>query len=129
MATVFVSHRGVDRAKANALADALVAAGHKVWFDEWEILPGTSIVGAMESGREVSAVVLLLLSLRGITTPWISREWMSALADQMNGRNVRVIPVKYGGGDLPALMADIKVADLDKDWKVGMAELLRAIGP
>jgi len=43
MPTVFVSHRKADAIQAEHLASQLKAAGHQVWFDEWEITIGDSM--------------------------------------------------------------------------------------
>ena len=58
----------------------------------------------------------------------MSREWMAALAQQLNGYEVKVLPVRLSGGKPPAIMSDIKYADLVKDWNQGIAELLNAMG-
>jgi hypothetical protein len=57
----------------------------------------------------------------------MGREWMSALARQLNGRGVKVLPVRLTGGESPAILEDIKHADLVADWSSGVAELLAAI--
>ena len=49
-ASVFISHSSRDQQFARWIAVDLKNAGHRVWFDEWEILPGGSIVGKMEEG-------------------------------------------------------------------------------
>jgi hypothetical protein len=59
--------------------------------------------------------------------PWISREWMSALARQMEGENVKILPVVLSGGSAPAIISDLRCANLVDDWKLGVAEILRAI--
>ena len=52
MANVFISHRKVDVSDAKRLAEAVSAAGHVVWFDEWEIGIGDSVVQRIDSGLE-----------------------------------------------------------------------------
>ena len=54
MANVFISHRRVDVEPAEKLAAQVRDAGHRVWFDEWEIGIGDSIVGRMNEGLEGS---------------------------------------------------------------------------
>ncbi|MCP3169064.1 toll/interleukin-1 receptor domain-containing protein [Myxococcus qinghaiensis] len=127
MANVFISHRSSDTAEAERLAQAVQAAGHKVWFDDWELNIGDSIVGRMNEGLEGAAYLVLCYSSSGVDSPWMSREWLSALARQMSGPGVKVLPVVLTGGKPPAILADIKYADLVKNWTHGVAELLRAI--
>jgi hypothetical protein len=111
---------------ASLLLD-LEAVGHEVWFDEWEIGLGDSIVGRMNEGLARVAYLVLCCSSSGVSAPWISREWMSALARQLNGHGVKVLPVVLPGGAPPAILADIKYADLSTDRASGVNELLRAI--
>jgi hypothetical protein len=130
VATVFISHRGADSRPAQRLADALKAAGHQVWLDTWSIRLGDSIVARMDEGLESAAYVVVCYSSEPVTAPtaqWMSREWMSALARQLDGHGVRLLPVLLTGRQIPALLADLKYADLVADWDRGVAELLRAI--
>lgn len=39
----------------------------------------------------------------------------------------KLLPVRLTGGDPPAILADIKYADLVTSWTRGVADLLRAI--
>ena len=128
MAHIFISHRRADAIQAERLAKDVAKAGHRVWLDDWDINIGDSIVGRMQEGLESSAYLVLCYSSAGVMAPWISREWMSALARQMNGCNVRVLPVILTtGGSPPAILSDIQYADLTADWHVGLEALLKGI--
>ncbi len=127
MANVFVSHRGTDIIEAARLAAAIKAAGHSVWLDEWEIGLGDSIVGRIDSGLEGARYLVLCYSSSGIDTPWMTREWHSTLARQLNGHDVKILPVRLTGGQPPPIMTDVKYADLVSNWSKGVSELLRAL--
>ncbi len=127
MANVFISHRRADAVLAEKLAKEIVDAGHKVWLDDWNIQLGDSIVGRMQEGLEGSTYLVLCYSRAGVLAPWISREWMSALARQMNGSSVKLLPVILTGGTPPAILSDIQYADLTVNWDAGIKSLLRAI--
>jgi hypothetical protein len=127
MANVFISYRGADAAPAERLATEVGAAGHAVWLDQWEIGVGDSIVGKMNEGLEGAAYLVLGLSSSDVLAPWISVEWMSTLARQLNGEGVKVLPVRLTGEKPPVILADIRYADLVADWSGAVAELLRAI--
>lgn len=124
--SVFISHRGADTEKATRLAEEIRAAGFVVWLDEWEISIGDSIVQKMNEGLE-AAYLVLCYSESDVLSPWISREWMSALSRQLNGYGIKVLPVRLSGGQPPAILADVKYADLVKDWNKGVQDLLRAM--
>lgn len=127
MATVFVSHRGVDAVPAERLANELRAAGHSVWLDVWEISVGKSIVERMNDGLTRSTHLILCYSSSGIDSEWIKREWQSALALQINGQDMKLLPVRLSGGTPPAILADVLFLDLVTDWNVGVQRLLTAL--
>jgi len=127
MALVFISHRVADVAEAEHLAIDLRAAGHEVWLDEWELDVGDSIPGAMNEGLKTAEYVVLCYSVHGVESPWIAREWLSALARQLEGKGIKILPVVLTGGDAPAILADLKTADLTADRDRGVQQLLRAL--
>lgn len=127
MPNVFISHRLSDAAPAERLATEIRAAGHQVWLDTWEIALGDSIIERMNEGLTGATYVVVCYSDAGVTSAWMGREWMSALARQLNGAGVKLLPVRLTGGQPPAILADIRYADLVADWGRGVAELLRAI--
>jgi hypothetical protein len=127
MATVFISHRGADQAPAERLARALRECGHDVWLDTWRIELGDSIIGRIDSGLSGASYVVLCCSPAPSTSAWMDREWMSALARQLGGAGVRVLPVRLTGGELPAILADIKYADLSEQWQQGVDEICKAL--
>lgn len=127
MANVFISHRGADSQEAERLSGELRGAGHQVWFDAWEIGLGDSIVGRTNEGLTGAAYVVLCYSSSGVMSPWMSQEWMSSLSRHLSGYGIKLLPVRLTGGDPPAILADVKYADLVADWSNGVAELLRAL--
>ncbi len=124
---VFISHRRQDTALAERLAEEIRQAGFQVWFDEWNIRIGDSIVERINTGLENARYLILCYSDAGVLSPWMSREWMSALARQLNGYGISVLPARLSGGEPPAILADIKYADLVQDWSRGVTDLLYAM--
>jgi TIR domain len=127
MANVFISHRVADLDPAKRLGTELEGRGHAVWLDEWKVNVGDSIVERMNEGLADSAYLVLCYSGSGSLSPWMGREWMSALARQLNGEHVRVLPVRLTGGAPPHILADVKYVDLVADWPGGVQALCRAI--
>jgi len=127
MATVFISHRRADAAEAKSLASEIKAAGHQVWLDDWEINIGDSIVSKMNVGLGGSKYLVLCYSLYGAEAPWMGREWLSALARQLNGEDVKILPIVLTGGVPPAILADLQYADLTKNRPEALKSLLKAI--
>jgi len=87
---------------------------------------GDSIVDQINAGLEGATFLVLCMSKNGLS-PWMNQEWMSTLARQLNGVNVKILPVKLAGGELPAILADRRYADLAKDWASGVDQLKAAL--
>jgi len=100
----------------------------EVWLDKWNISVGDSIIENINAGLENARYLIVCYSDAGITSPWMSREWMAGLALQLKGHGIKILPVRLSGGNPPGIIADIKYADLVKDWNQGISELLKAIG-
>lgn len=126
MPNVFICHRKADTEAAERLAQEIRNAGHNVWFDEWNISIGDSIVNRIDEGLGSTTYLVLCYSSSGMSD-WVNREWHSALARQLNGHGVKILPVLLTGGAPPPILADIKYANLLDSWDRGIAELLRAI--
>jgi TIR domain len=128
MATVFVSYRRADQAAAERLAAEIRDHGHDVWLDIWKLRIGDSIIGEIDKGLAAASFLVLCLSEDASTSPWMDTEWMSTLARQLNGAAVRLLPARLSGGTAPAILADIKYADLVRDWAGGVDAICRAMG-
>ncbi|WP_242470162.1 toll/interleukin-1 receptor domain-containing protein [Thiococcus pfennigii] len=126
MANVFLCHRKPDAARVARLAGELRNAGHDVWLDEWKIGIGDSIVAEIDKGLSGANYLVLCYSAAG-PSDWTDREWHSTLHRQLSGHPVKILPARLSGGGPPAILADIKYADLVADWAKGVQDLLRAI--
>jgi len=127
MSKVFISHRGADSGLAEKLANSIKNCGaHEVWFDAWDIKIGDSIVGKINEGLTGNVALILCLSSSG-SSPWMDAEWMSLLARQLQGQNVKLLPVRLSGGTIPPILADIKFADLVSDWDGGIKDLCKVL--
>ncbi len=75
-AQVFLSHTKTDKEFVRRLAGDLDALGFKVWFDEWELRVGDSLVGTIEKAIDESAWMIahmpILVSWAGASTAWRS---------------------------------------------------------
>lgn len=126
MPNVFICHRKADAVLADRLATELKNAGHSVWLDEWEIGVGDSIVAEIDKGLTGTHYLVLCYSAAG-SSDWTDREWHSTLHRQLSGHPVKILPARLSGGAPPAILADIKYADLVANWGTGISDLLRAI--
>lgn len=124
---VFICHASEDKPAARDLASALTKRGTPVWFDEWEIRIGDSIVQRIDSALGTVSHLVVLLSQHAITRPWVQREFSSALMRQLSQQSIRVLPIRLDECQMPAILSDIKYADARGGMEHVVAELERAI--
>ena len=124
---IFISHRSEDKLLANKLSFDLENLGYVVWIDAWKINAGDSIIEKINDGLSNTNYFLLCYSNKGIYSPWMSREWMSALSQQLNGKKIKILPILLSGGEPPAILADIKYVDLTANWENGISELMQVL--
>lgn len=109
---IFISHNKADKASARALAVLLVEQGVDVWFDEWELRPGDSIVGGIEEGLSDAGVFVLLWSKAAEASNWVSTEVRAFLRRRVDDNGLRIVPLMVDGTKLPTLVADYRGYDL-----------------
>ena len=105
---VFISYHIQDKEVAREIALFLTAENINVWFDEWEISAGDSIVEQINAGLLGCTHFLILWSRNASTSNWVRRELHSTLNQAIKDRIPRVIPIILDDTPLPKLIADIR---------------------
>ncbi|MDI6711027.1 MAG: toll/interleukin-1 receptor domain-containing protein [Bacillota bacterium] len=108
---IFLSHNKMDRDIARRLGAQLVLGGADVWFDEWEMQAGDSIIGKINEGLESFDVFLLLWSENARRSDWVRRELRAAIHCSIGSRTKQVIPCRLDDTPLPPLLSDIRFID------------------
>jgi hypothetical protein len=103
---IFISYSHSDKAWATEFAKALQEAGLDVWFDDFRIEAGESLVEALEEGLRKSDDIVLLLSSDSIRKPNLFFEIGAALA--MKKRIIPIVPQDLDASRLPLLLQRIK---------------------
>lgn len=125
---VFISYNCADRQLAQKIAGDLQEKGLLVWWDEWEIKVGDSIIQKISSGISTSAHLIVLLSPDSVSSAWVQREVNSAMMKQLsNEKGITVLPALLADCEIPVLLRDIRWADFRKSYKTGLGELLEAL--
>lgn len=109
---VFISHNKADKSSARALAELLIKQGINVWFDEWDIGPGESIVGGIEQGITDANVFVLLWSAKANASNWVDIEVKAFLRRRVENEGLKIVPLMIDSTQLPALVADYRGFDL-----------------
>jgi len=89
----FVSHNKTDKEHARFLAMALVGLGANVWFDEWDIQPGDSIVGGIEEGISRCSHFVLIWSSSAAASKWVGTEVRAIIRRRVDNEELKIIPI------------------------------------
>lgn len=126
---IFVSHTAKDKEHARDIAWGLKRLGHPVWFDEWEIAVGDSIVEKVFDGLQASDTLIVLLSSSSVESRWVKEELSVAVMRRISESDIRVLPVLIETCEIPTPLKHIRYADYRDDHDEGMSQLLEALTP
>jgi Leucine-rich repeat (LRR) protein len=94
----FLSYNTNDQATVKAIALYLKnEAGMKVFFDLWEMVPGTPVQEALEKALADSGVYVIFIGPTGLGI-YQNEEARIALEKSISKKDLRVIPVLLSGG-------------------------------
>ena len=103
---LFLCHTGANkdwvRELARSIEDELTDGKHlKVFFDEWDIEPGSNIVLELDKALAKSRYVGVVLSPEMLKAEWPHMEWTIAVSKDPSGRKGQVIPIWLGDCEIP----------------------------
>jgi len=115
---VFLSHNSKNKPVVRELATELKRRGLKVWFDEWELVPGRPWQEAIEEIIQTTKTATVLVGKDGMG-PWEIPEMRACLSEFVN-RQLPVIPVLLPEApkkiELPLLLRLFTWVDLRKGF-------------
>lgn len=126
---VFISYSHGDRDFVAKLAANLASNRILVWWDEWEIKVGDSLLKKVEDGIMSSSYLAVVLSSNSVGSAWVQEELKAALARQLEERRTVVLPILLNDCKVPLFLKEKRYADFRQDYSRGLAELLSAIEP
>lgn len=129
MQPIFLAHSSTDKAFVRRLAGDLRQRGVPVWFDEWEIRVGDSIVTKISEGIKSAGWLAVILSEASVNSEWVKRELNAGLMTELEARRVCVLPIRLDGCTVPILLRDKRYADFRADYDSGIRDLLAALQP
>jgi hypothetical protein len=127
---VFISHSGKDKERfVRGLAKALQEKGIRVWFDEWALLPGDSLVEKLygEGIGEADAMITVL-SLNSNESKWVKDEINTGKVNSIE-RGMKLIPVIIDDCEVPACLKSTvfeKIKDVN-DYGASLSRIVAAI--
>lgn len=126
---VFICHSSGDKRFVRRVANDLGARGFKVWFDEFEMLPGDSLYDKIQHGIRTSAWFVVVLSPDSVGSKWCRRELHHALEEEFERGRVYVVPALYRQCEVPGFLKEKLWADFrSKKYKAGLHQLVKRLG-
>ncbi len=94
---VFVSHASEDKEQfVRGFATRLREKGIEAWVDEWEIMPGDSLVDKIfEEGVGNAQAMIVVVSDNSVSKPWVREELNAGVVRRINNQS-KLIPVVIG---------------------------------
>lgn len=123
----FISHNKNDKDIAREIGIFLVSDDVNMWFDEWEISAGDSIVEQINKGLKDCTHFLILWSKNSAKSNWVRRELNSTLSRAIDSRSIKVIPIVLDDTPLPELLADIRYIKYKGGIEQDRSEIISAI--
>lgn len=120
---IFLSYSHEDRVLAESLARELHALGEEVWFDNWEISLGDSLVDKIfEEGLSNAAAFVVVLSDTSVASKWVRSELDVATVRRIEGVT-RVIPALAGELEIPQSLRALQWVDLRRGVTEAAAQI------
>lgn len=126
MNDLFLSYSSIDRAFASDLAKSLTGLGVRVWFDEWELNPGDSLLSKISDGIKTSAYLLVVLSAASVSSRWVRTELEQAMIEEITTGRVKVVPIIRERCDIPEFIKAKVYVDLStsSDYRYGVQKIV-----
>ena len=89
----FISHASEDKDEVvRPLVDALVHAGHKIWYDEFSLTVGDSLRASIDRGLAKSRFAVVVVSPHFFAKRWTEYELNGLVAKELCGQKA-ILPV------------------------------------
>jgi TIR domain len=125
--SAFICHSASDKEFCRRLAKDLQSCGCKVWFDEWEIRVGDSIIEKIQNAIIENQYLVVVLSKTSVASEWVKVELHSGLFSQLSSRSIKVLPALLEECEIPVFLRHIRYSDFRKSYGTGFVEIRDAL--
>lgn len=126
---IFISYNSHDRKFAERLAQDLTTYGVRVWWDQWEMGVGDSLIKKIQEGIAESSWLAVVLSPTSVSSAWVERELAAAMVSEIESRRVVVLPLLLDDCQIPPFLKDKIYADFRDSYESGLRALLTRVAP
>lgn len=125
---IFLSHSKKDVAFCEQLANDLKAAGVKVWYAGWDLEVGDSLTEKLAKEITSKGYFGIVLSPDSVSSAWVRFELRTALANEIKGGTVKVLPLIHRECEIPDALVDMVYLDFRTDYGAALRRLLKRLG-
>lgn len=127
---VFVSHASEDKDRfVLKFAAKLRGQGIDAWVDEWEILPGDSLIDRIfEEGIKNARAMIVVLSKNSVDKPWVREELNAGIVKKISGK-CKLIPVVIDDCEVPEALKSTawqKISDVE-DYEKAFERIIASV--
>lgn len=112
MKDIFISYTKADKAWAEWIAWTLEEAGLSVIIQAWDFRPGGNFVLDMQRAASGTEKTIVVLSPAYLEAQYTQPEWAAALAQDPDGKQRKLIPVRVAECQPTAMLSPIIYVDL-----------------
>ena len=129
--SIFLSHSWDDKFFARKLAEKLRENGLIVWIDEAEIKVGDLLLPKIGDAISKTDFVAVVLSHNSVASKWVQKELSMAMAEEVGGRDLKVLPILLEKCDIPIFLRDKMIADFTDPLRFdhALSTILEAVNP
>lgn len=122
---VFICYSRSDREPfVERLAADLRARHYRVWFDQWEIKGGDSLVSKIEKGITEATIFLIVLSPDSISSKWCKKKLSIATIIELEGESKFIVPLLLKTCEIPPGLKEKKYIDFRHGYNHGLQQLV-----
>ncbi|NMC75993.1 MAG: TIR domain-containing protein [Candidatus Methanofastidiosa archaeon] len=124
---VFISYNKADKDVSREIALFLASVNINVWFDEWEVSAGDSIVEQINKGLHDCTHFIIIWSKNASTSNWVRKELQSILIKAIQSGKLRILPIVLDETPPPEIISDIYYIRYRGGIEEDRWEIIRAI--
>ena len=130
VSSIFLSHSHSDKLFVRRLAHDLRSFGIHVWLDEAELMIGDSLIEEISKAIDSMEYLGVILSSNSVNSRWVKEEVERAMNQQINGKQIKVLPILLEDCELPWFLEGKLYADFRSptQYNNALKQILRRLG-
>ncbi|MFP1788315.1 toll/interleukin-1 receptor domain-containing protein [Lonsdalea quercina] len=128
--SIFLSHNSNDKPFVRKLARDLENHGVRCWLDEAEMKIGDSLVTKIRQGIDNVDYFAVILSPNSISASWVINELDVAMTQQINGKNIKILPIMFKNCEPPGFLLGKLYGDFrdEENYEKSFEKLTNSMG-